>query len=388
VSSAIIIVYCVLVTNSSYNPIPIGSVIISTTRTISVLQPREYGGADRLTIIFTANKTMIIVNTIFDPRSRELYIIFTNPMTNILYLSQLKSMEKLHRITHELPISYNISYLNKLTSFSSDITNKRGFFTDNNGQVTMFSMGGSMKMTLSTPMTITKPIRSVNYNEKLNRLFLITDSTVNSCTNLDQNNLKCCSALPKTDQLRSIAFDRTTMNSFAYVIDELTGIYQVVLNSVGCPMALRPIDAMDSYQNTHLKIHQRVYFASGSNDHSNHNSILIIGNGTQTPRTIPFDASIVAIHISYPSIKPAAISDDQVCFHGITYHDYRVAVVLAAIFGTIMGIFMCFNALFCIDFFMTQEIIRELKKQIPRNLLEDRWNKLIQEKYAKLALAS
>ena len=47
---------------------------------------------------------------------------------------------------------------------------------------------------------------------------------------------------------------------------------------------------------------------------------------------------------------------------------------------------MCFNALFCIDFFMTKRIIRDLKKQIPNNLLEDRWNKLVQEKYAKLAL--
>ena len=387
VSLTLIIVCCVLVVHSSYNPIPIGSVIISTTRTVSVLQPKEYGGSDRLTIIFTANKTMIIVNTMFDPRSRELYIIFINPITNIVYISQLKSVEKLHRTIHELPISYNISSLNKLTSFSSDITNKRGFFTDQNGKVTMFSMGGSMKMIVSTPTTITRPIRSVGYNEKLNRLFLITDSTVNSCTHLDQNNLKCCSALPKTDQLRSIAFDQTTINSFAYVIDELTGIYQVVLNSAGCPTALRPIDAMDNYQNSHLMIYQRVYFASGSNDHSNHNSILIIGNGTQTPRTIPFDASIVAIHISYPNTK-SVINYEEVCFHGITYHDYRVAVILAAIFGTIMGIFMCFNALFCIDFFMTKQIIRELKKQIPRNLLEDRWNRLIQEKYAKLALDS
>jgi hypothetical protein len=383
----ILIISCVLVINSSYNPIPIGSVIISTMRTISVLQPREYIGTDKLTIIFTANKTMIIVNTIFDPRSRELYIIFINPIKNILYISQLKSVEKLHRIIHELPISLNISYLNKLTSFSSDITNKRVFFTDQTGKVTMFSMGGSMKTILSIPLTITKPVRSVGYNEKLNRLFLITDSTVNSCTNLDQNNLQCCSALPKTDQLRSIAFDQLTINSLAYVIDEQTGIYQVVLNSIGCPIALRPIDTMNNYQYIHLMIHQHVYFVSGSNDHSNHNSILIIGNGTQIPRTIPFDASIVALHISYPNIK-STISHDEICFHGITYHDYRVAVILAAIFGTIMGVFMCFNALFCIDFFMTKRIIRDLKKQIPRNLLENRWNKLVQEKYAKLALDS
>jgi hypothetical protein len=387
VSSIILIIPFVSIINSSYNPIPIGSVIISTTRTISVLQPKEYGGTDKPTIIYTATKNMTIVNTIFDSRLRDLYIIFINSMTNILYISQLKSVEKLHRIIHELPISFNISDLNKLTSFSSDITNKRAFFTDQTGKVTMFSMSGSMKTILSIPSAITDPVRSVGYNEKLNRLFLITDSTVNSCINLDQNNLQCCSALPKTDQLRSITFDPLTSHSFAYVIDEQTGIYQVVLNSTGCPIALRPINRMDNYQNIHLIIYQNLYFSSGSHDHSNHNSILIIGNHTQTPRTIPFDASIVALHISYPNIK-STVAHDETCFHGITYHDYRVAVVLAAIFGTIMGIFMCFNALFCIDFFMTKRIIRDLKEQIPHNLLEDRWNKLVQEKYAKLALES
>ena len=53
-----------------------------------------------------------------------------------------------------------------------------------------------------------------------------------------------------------------------------------------------------------------------------------------------------------------------------------------------MGIFMCFNALFCIDFFKTKNIIRNLKSQIPHDLLEDRWNKLVEEKYAKIALES
>jgi len=387
----IIIICLIPIINSSYNPIPIGSVIISTTRTVSILQPKEYGGTDKPTIIYTATKNMIIVNTIFDPRLRDLYILFTNTTNNIIYICQLISIEKLDRIIYQLPISFNISNINKLTSFSSDINNKRAFLTDQFGNVILFSMSGSMKIRISIPSTIKNPIRSVNYNQLLNRLFIITDSTVDSCINLDKNNLQCCQALPTANQLRSITFDPLTSDSFAYVIDKRSGIYQVILNSIGCPTLLRPINTIGIYHNIQLVIYQNLYFCSGSIDDSNHNSILIIGNGTQIPRTIPFDASIVALHISYPDIiKSTKINnkDEESCFHGITYHDYRVAVILAAIFGTIMGIFMCFNALFCIDFFMTKRIIRDLKNQIPHNLLEDRWNKLVEEKYAILALES
>jgi hypothetical protein len=379
-----IIISSIPVINSSYNPIPIGSVIVSTTHTISVLQPKEYGGTDKSTIIFTARKNMAIIYTIFEPRLRDLYILFTNTTNNKVYICQLISVEKIDSLIYQLPLSFNISNINKLTSFSSDVRNKRAFLTDQFGNVTMFSMSGTMKTILSIPSTITNPVRSVKYNQILNRLFIITDSTVDSCINLDQNNLQCCQALPKTYQLRSIAFDPLTSNSFAYVIDEQTGIYQVILNSTGCPITLRPMDTIGTYHNIHLDIFLDLYFCSGNTDNSNHKSTLIIGSYTQTRRAIPFDASIVALHISYPNMK-STINNEETCFHGIKYHDYRIAVILAAIFGTIMGLFMCFNALFCMDFFMTKRIIRDLKKQIPNNLFEDRWNKLVQEKYAKLA---
>ena len=387
--SAILIVLISIISriNSSYNPIPIGAVIVATTRTISVVQPKEYGGKDVPRTIFTATRNMIIINTIYDPALRDLHIIFTNSTTGILYISRLKSVGELHTVIHRLPVSFNTSSLNRFSSFTSDITNKRAFLTDQTGTVTMFSMSGAMQSIISIPITRENPVRSVGYNEKLNRLFVITDSTVNSCTDLDQNNLQCCQALPRTDQLRSITFDPSTSDSFAYVLDERTGIYRVVLDPHGCPIALRPINTINSYPNIHLVIFQNLYFCSGSTDQSESNSILIIGNDTQIPRTIPFDASIVALHISHPNIK-SNIAPEETCFHGITYHDYRIAVILAAIFGTVMGIFMCFNALFCVDFFMTKRIIRDLKKQIPHNLLEDRWNKLVEEKYAKIALES
>lgn len=379
--SLISIIYC------SYNPIPIGSVIISTTRAISVLQPKEYNGTDKPTIIFTAGKKMTIIHTIFDSKSRELYILFTNTTDNIVYIAQLLSLEKLHQVIYQLPITFDSSNINKLTSFTSDVNNKRIFLTDQTGNITIISMSGVMKTLISKPITIKNPIRSVNYNEKLNRLFIITDSTVDSCLNLDKNNLQCCQALPKTDQLRSITFDPLTSHLYAYVIDQQTGLYQVTLNSIGCPIALRPMNTIGSYHNIHLVIYQDLYFTSGSADDSNHNSILIIGNGAQNPRAILFDASIVALHISYPNLK-SIIHNEPSCFFGLTYHYYRVAVILAAVFGTIMGIFMCFNALFCIDFFMTKRIIKDLKGQIPHNLLEDRWARLVEEKYAKLALES
>ncbi|CAF0966647.1 unnamed protein product [Adineta steineri] len=374
------------VINSSYNPIPVGSVIISTTRTITVMNPIELGGNDKVTLIFTAHKNMTIVSTIFDPAMRDLYILFTNTTSETIYLCQLISVEKLDSTIYQLPISFNTSYINRLTSFSSDIYNKRIFLTDSIGTLTMFSMSGTMNTIITIPDTIKAPIRSVNFNSILNRLFIITDTSVFSCTGLDTNNLRCCQALPKADQLRTIVFDASTNDLRPYVLDERTGIYQVVMNNItDCPVALRPINTIGTYNNLHLSIYQEIYFCAGSTDNSNHYSILFIGNAQQLPRTIPFDASIVALHISYPDLK-SRNNIGESCFHGITYHDYRIAVVLAAIFGTIMGIFMCFNALFCIDFFMTKRIIGDLKRQIPHNVLEDRWNRLVNEKYAKLAL--
>lgn len=385
--SLLIFVSVLIKVTCSYNPIPIGSVIVSTTRTISVLRAKEYGGTDRQTIIFTATKNMTIVHTIFDPILRTLYVVYSNTTTDLLYISRFKSMEKLHSIRYQLPLHFNTSSINKFTSFSSDIANNRAFLTDSNGSVTMFSISGAMSTKLTIPSTITGPVRSVGYHEHFNRLFVITDSTVDSCTKLDENNLECCQALPKTDRLRSITFDPSRSRALAYVVDERTGIYEVILNPIGCPVALRPVNAFDSYQYLYIVIHENLYVCSGSSDHSSHNSILTIGNGTQSPRKILFDASIVALHLSYSNRK-VVVDHDETCFHGITYHDYRIAVILAAIFGTVMGVLMCFNALFCIDFFMTKQIIRNLKEQIPHNFLEDRWNKLVEEKYAKLALES
>lgn len=370
----------------SYNPIPRGSVIISTTRSISILEPKEYGGHDKATIIYSAIKTMTIINTIFDFKLRQLFILYTNSTSDDVFIQQLISVEKLGPIIYRLPFLFNITRVNRLTSFSSDADNKRAFFIDEKGVVTMFSMSGTMKSTIKIPKDITEPVRSVAFSRKFNRLFVITDTTVSACANLDENELDCCQAQPKTYKLRSIVFNPIASQTYAYVMDEFSGLYQVRLNETnGCPIALRPMDTMDPYENIHLAVDQNLFVCTGSTDQLKHNSILILSNGIHMARTIPFNAPIVALHISYLNTK-TSIEREETCFHGITYHDYRVAVILAAVFGTIMGIFMCCNALFCIDFFMTKQIIRNLKSQIPRNLLEDRWNRLVEEKYAKLAL--
>ncbi|CAF1145238.1 unnamed protein product [Adineta ricciae] len=378
--ASISIAYC------TYNPIPIGSLIVSTTHTVSVMQPYELGGKDKLTIIFTALKNTTIIYTIFDSVERNLYVLYTNISSNISYIGQLLSMEKLSSTVYQLPVSFNTFDASLLTSFSSDSDNKRAFYTDQNGTVTMFSMSGTMRIILYNPPTITSPIRQVSYSPKFNRLFVITDTTFDSCTDLDRNAISCESAAARGERFRTIAFDPSSNAPYVYVIDERTGIYQVALhNNTYIPYAIRPINTMGSYKNRHLAIYQNTYFCSGSVEDSNYYSTLIIGKGSQTPRTVSFDVPIVALHLSSLNSKSVA-EDEETCFHGITYHDYRIAVVLAAIFGTIMGIFMCFNALFCIDFFMTKRIITDLKKQIPHNLLEDRWNRLVNEKYAKLAL--
>jgi hypothetical protein len=372
-------------TYGTYNPIPIGAVIISTTSQIIVMQPTEYGGTNELDTIFTATTGMTIVNTIYDPIPRNLYILFTNTTNGTIYLCQLVSLEQLDSTIHQLPISFNISNINRLNSFTSDVINRRALLTDDTGTITLFSMSGLMETKISPPTTITNPIRSVIYANSLNILFIITDTTVSSCSNFDLNNLQCCEGLPRGNELRSITLDEISGDLYVYVLDETTGIYRVVLNSTGCPTALRPINTLGTYTNLQFVIDRGLYFASGSSQNTNDNSILVIANGTNTPRAILIGLTIIALHISPPN----TVSTSQIqetCFHGITYNDYRLAVVLAALFGTIMGIFMCFNALFCIDFFMTKRIIRNLKEQIPHNLLEDRWNKLVEEKYAKIAL--
>jgi hypothetical protein len=191
--------------------------------------------------------------------------------------------------------------------------------------------------------------------------------------------------LPQGKSFRSIAFDQVSGDLYVYILDETTGIYLVVLNRTGCPTALRPINQLGTYTNLQFVIDRGLYFASGSSQNAPDNSLLIIANTTQNPRSISIGISIVALHISYPSTQSTTVES---CYHTISYNTCRIAIILAAIFGTIMGIFMCFNALFCIDFFMTKRILRNLKRQIPHNLLEDRWNKLVEEKYAILALES
>ncbi|CAF3594308.1 unnamed protein product [Rotaria sp. Silwood1] len=371
--------------NSSYNPIPTGAIIISTINKIYIMQPQEYNGNDQLTIIFTAPSNMNIINTIYDSVLRNLYILFTNETNGSIYLCQLMSLETLDSTIYQLPIKYDISNINNLTSFTSDVDNRRALFTDQMGNVNLFSMSGLMQINISIPTTIINTVRSVNYAETINRLFIITDTKISSCTNFNQNNLQCCQAPPQLNQLRSIAFDYISGAIYVYVLDYTTGIYQVVLESNGCPKSVRPLNSLGTYSNIQFVIDHGLYFASGSKANQNDNSILVIANSTQTPRDISIGSSIVALHISPPSIQ-STLNKVETCFHGITYSDYRVAVILAAVFGTVMGIFMCFNVLFCIDFFMTKSIIRNLKKQIPHNLLEDRWNKLVEEKYAKLAL--
>ena len=123
-----------------YNPIPYASIIVSTTRTISVIQPKEFDGNDQSKTIFTANYPMVIVHTIYDSNSRDLYVLFNNGTDNRVYLSRLASMDKLDSLTYKLPISFNTSTINRMTSFTSDIPHQRAFFTDQTGVMTIFSL--------------------------------------------------------------------------------------------------------------------------------------------------------------------------------------------------------------------------------------------------------
>lgn len=370
--------------HANYNPIPIGSVIISTKSRIDVMQPREYGGTDERRTIYSAPSNITIVYSVFDPSARDLYILYTNNSGGPVCLSQLALIEQLDSGVYILPITFNTSMINRY-SFSSDITNRRIFLTDDQGGITLFSMSGLLKTTVPSPSTITTPIRSVAYNSFLNRFFFITDTTVNSCVSTNDNTFQCCEAISRGVAFRSIEFDRIGGDTYVYVLDQSAGIYQVSLNATGCPTALRLMNTRDTDTNILFTIDRGLYFASGSPRGGSENSNLYIANGTARSREVAIGQTIVALDISMPLVRPS-FSNDGTCFHGVSYSTYRAAVILAAIFGTIMGIFMCFNVLFCIDFFMTKRIIRDLKRQIPHSLLEDRWNKLIEEKYAKIAL--
>jgi hypothetical protein len=351
------------------------------------MQPLEYGGTDELDVIFTAPTNMTIVSSIYDPTARNLFIIFMNTTNGTLNLCQLVSLETLDSTVYQLPIMFNIANINNMSSFTSDVDNRRAFYTDQTGSMNLFSMSGLLTTTISSPLNSSYPIRSVAYTSFYNRLFIITDVTVDSCANLDTNNLQCCEALPRGTQFCALTFDEVDGDLYAYVLDRTTGIYQIVLNGTGCPTALRPVNKLGQYTNLQFAVDRGLYFASGSAINGQDNSDLYIANGTNNPRAVSIGIKIVALDISLPSTQPTSPTQET-CFHGITYSLYRTAAVLAALFGTIMGIFMCVNGLFCIDFFMTKRIIRSLKQQIPHNLLEDRWNKLVEEKYAKLALES
>ncbi|CAF0975492.1 unnamed protein product [Adineta ricciae] len=371
---------------SKYNPIPVGAVIISTTSQIMVMKPVEYNGTDELVTIFTANSSMKIINTAYDPTTRSLFIQFINLlMNNTIYSCQLAAVEQLDTNIYELPIAINASSINQLTSFTSDVTNRRIFLTDSSGTVTLFSMSGLMQTMVTIPSNITDTVRSTAYSNSLNKLFIITDTKLYACMNFDNANFYCCGSIASSNNLRTISFDQILTDTYVYVLDGHSGIYKVAFDTNGCPTALNPINTLGTYYNLQFVIDRGLYFASGGVQAANDNSILVIANGTQTPRIKRIDIPIVALHISNPNTG-TVLTSEETCFNGITYSDYRAAVILAAIFGTIMGIFMCFNALFCIDFVMTKRIIRNLKRQIPHNLLEDRWNKLVEEKYAKIAL--
>ena len=379
----------VLLSDASYNPIPFASVIISTTRTISVMQPDGVAANKEPTVIFSVPNHSIIVDTMCDPSSRDLYVLFSNTTNGTVYVSRLVAPGKLDPIVYQLPIVFNATHRDPFTSLTSDLDNRRAFLTDSTGRVTMFSLSGAMSVDIAIPSTTRRPIRSVLYHRTFNRLFMVSDSIVSSCTGLDRNELQCCQVRTKTNQLRSITIDTTSKHLYVYVTDAQTGIHQIALDDLGCPT--ESIQNVGSFYSVRLAIYQDRYFSSGNNDDSNNNSVLIIGNVTKNAtrdfRTLTVGTSIVALHFSHPRAQSNS-GEDETCFRGITYYDYRVAVVLAALFGTIMGIFMCVNALCCVDFFMTKRIIRDLRKQIPHDFLEDRWNKLVDEKYAKLALES
>ncbi|CAM4775398.1 unnamed protein product [Rotaria magnacalcarata] len=381
----LVLISILTVTNGSYNPIPIGSVVISTTSNIFTMVPMEYGGNDKLSNIFIAPTNMTIINTIFDPTLRYLYIIFTNVTNGNVYIGRLMFRNQLDSTIYQLSFSFDLSTINNLTSFTSDFNNGRGFLTNQTGSVKLFSMSGLMDKLISIPPSISLSIRSVNYAAALNRLFIVTDTSVYSCTNLDQNLLQCCQAPSQANQPRAIAFDLGTGVFNVYISDLKKGLYQVLLDNNGCPTAINLINGLGTYSYLQLAVYQNLYFTSASQPNQNDNSLLLVANQTNPARSIRVGFPIVALHVSYPSTASTSSAVES-CFHGITYSDYRIAVILAAIFGTIMGIFMCFNVLFCVDFFMTKSIIRNLKKQIPHNLLEDRWNKLVEEKYAKIAL--
>ncbi|CAF4552532.1 unnamed protein product, partial [Rotaria sp. Silwood2] len=101
-------------------------------------------------------------------------------------------------------------------------------------------------------------------------------------------------------------------------------IYQVFLNSDGCPTAAGRINKLETFNNIQFVIDRGLYFASGSKGSENDNSILVIANGTQSSRSISIGVSIVALHISYPA---ATLTSNAVEKH---YSNINIIVFTAA----------------------------------------------------------
>ncbi|CAF4070516.1 unnamed protein product, partial [Rotaria magnacalcarata] len=104
----LVLISILTVTNGSYNPIPIGSVVISTTSNIFTMVPMEYGGNDKLSNIFIAPTNMTIINTIFDPTLRYLYIIFTNVTNGNVYIGRLMFRNQLDSTIYQLSFSFDL----------------------------------------------------------------------------------------------------------------------------------------------------------------------------------------------------------------------------------------------------------------------------------------
>lgn len=367
---------------ATYNPIPIGSVIVTTQSSVIAIQTQEYGGNDKLDTIYQAPSGITILNSVLDATSRSFSIIYRNSTANnAIIMRQLISRQQLSSAAYELAVNFTNTLL-----VTSDVARNRAFGTYDNGRVVLFSLSGLLETTLTFSTEI-QNINLVVFNPKNYRLYIITKDELYSCANFDTKQLNCCKASITINNPRWIYFDPANALLQCSVLDGSGRMYQFQLDSMGCPTDITS-EQLTTRASLQLAVDQQYVFAATSSENALDNSYLLIRNPTIQPhRFISVGSRIVALQIAYPSRSTGTINPSM-CFYGITYNDYRTAVILAAVFGTIMGILMCFNVLFCIDFFMTKSVIRTLKSQIPHDLLEDRWNKLVEEKYAKIALES
>ncbi|CAF1570193.1 unnamed protein product, partial [Didymodactylos carnosus] len=359
----------------SYNPIPTGAVIITTNSTIFVLRPIEYNGTDMLTPVFTTNGSYLIVNTVFDSSARYLYILYVQ--NDIYYIGQLVGYQQISNI-------YVLAYSwlnNNISSFTSDINNRRIFAASTN-DIYVFSMGGLMYSNVGTDF---KTLQSIYYDSNDNRFYVLTSTTISTCYQSGVNNtLTCPCSISLSSNFRYVTADPNN-NAIIYLVQEPNRLNTASINAAGCPLVLLSESTVDQYSISYIAVDGNNIFSVASTSQMETYTTLLIGSfSSPAKRNVSVDQIILAIQLSPPLQQTVQTVEE--CFRGITYYDYRVAVCLAAIFGTIMGILLCFNSLFLIDTLMTKRIIRDLKKQIPKDLVEDRWNKLVEEKYAKVAL--